>query len=79
MNESESDDELGNPWLAVLIGLFCLAFTWYVYAKLGADPHLHGRASLANTGFGKMAVMFLSTICGIFFLYRGVAKIRSAE
>jgi hypothetical protein len=49
MSQFEPEDNLGNPWLAILIGIACLVLAWYLYAKVGANPQLIGKAAIANT------------------------------
>lgn len=77
MDEFDADDDLGNPWLAIIVGIACLAFAWYLYAKVGTNPHLVGKAALANSGFGRKLLIGLSVIVGGFFVFRGVARLRS--
>ena len=79
MSQFEPDDDLGNPWLAIAIGIACLVCAWFVYAKLGVDPKLIGKAAVANSGVGRKLIIGLCTIVGAYFLVRGVAKLRSNE
>lgn len=79
MNQFEPEDDLGNPWLAILIGCACFVFAWYLYAKLGGNPHLIGKAAIANSGFGRKLLIGMSTLVGAYFFLRGVAKIRSGD
>ena len=81
MSQFEPDDDLGNPWLAILIGIACLVAAWYLYAKVGAnvDFHLVGKAGIANSGFGRKLLSGLSAITGAFFIFRGIAKLRSGD
>lgn len=79
MSRNESDSELGNPWLALVVGLACLALAWYVYAKVGTSPQLIGRAAMANSSLGKKLLIGVMAIVGFFFVYRGVAKLRSGH
>ena len=77
MSDFEQEDNLGNPWLAIVIGIGCLLFAWYLYTKIGVDPHLIGKAAIANSGFGRKLLIGLSTITGAFFILQGVVKLRS--
>jgi hypothetical protein len=79
MSEFEPEDDLGNPWLAIFIGVACLAIAWYIYAKVGADPRLIGKAAIANSGLGRKLFIGVTIIVGAFFIFRGVAKIRSKD
>ena len=75
----EDDDELGNPWLAIVIGIALLVLAWYIYAKFGANTNLHGKAAVANSGLGRKLLICLSMLVGGFFIFRGVAKLRSDD
>lgn len=79
MSRFESDDELGNPWMATLIGAGLLVLAWYVYAKIGGNPHLHGKAAIANSGPGRAILSVLFSIVGAFFFFSGIAKLRSND
>jgi hypothetical protein len=79
MSQFEPEDDLGNPWLATLIGIACLVLAWYIYAKVGADPKLIGKAAIANSGLGRKLLVGLFTIVGAYFIVRGVAKLRSND
>ena len=79
MSQFEPDDDLGNPWLAIALGIASLVCAWFVYAKLGVDPKLIAEAAVANSGVGRELLIGLCTIVGAYFLVRGVAKLRSNE
>lgn len=79
MSQFESDDDLGNPWLAIVVGIACLVLAWYFYAKVGANPELVGKAAIANSGVGRKLLVGLITIVGAFFFFRGIAKLRSKD
>jgi hypothetical protein len=79
MSQFEPEDDLGNPWLAILVGIACLLLAWYVYAKVGANPQLIGKAAIVNSGLGKKLFVALITIVGAYFIFRGVAKLRSSD
>lgn len=77
MNQFESEDNLGNPWGAIVIGTALLLLAWYLYSKIGANPHLIGKASVANTGTGRKLLIGLCSIFGAYFVIRGVGKLRA--
>lgn len=79
MSQFEPEDNLGNPWLAILVGIACLVLAWYLYARVGANPELIGKAAIANSGVGRKLFAGLMTIVGAFFVFRGVAKLRSKD
>jgi hypothetical protein len=79
MSQFEPEDDLGNPWIAILIGIACLALAWYLYAKVGVNPELIGKAAIANSGLGKKLLIGLCTIVGGFFIFRGIVKLRSND
>ena len=79
MSLIEPEDELGNPWLAILVGIACFVFAWYLYAKYGADSRLIGKAAIANSGIGRKLLIGLSMLVGVFFIFSGVAKLRSKD
>jgi hypothetical protein len=79
MSQFEPDDNLGNPWLAIVIGIACLVLAWYFYAKVGADPQLIGKAAIANSGLGRKLFAGFMTIVGAFFIFRGIAKLRAKD
>jgi len=79
MSQFEPEDDLGNPWLAIVIGIACLVLAWYIYAKVGGNPELVGKAAIANSGVGRKLLVGLCTIVGAFFLFRGIAKLRSKD
>lgn len=79
MSQFESQDDLGNPWLAIVVGIACLARAWYLYAKVGADPHLIGKAAIANSSLGRKLLIGLTVLVGAFFIVRGVSKLRSDD
>lgn len=79
MSDFESEDNFGNPWLAILIGIACLALAWYRYAKVGANPNLIGKAAIANSGLGRKLLIGFSLLVGAFFIFCGIAKLRSDD
>ena len=79
MSQFEPEDNLGNPWLAILLGIACLVLAWYLYAKVGANPQLIGKAAIANSGLGRKLLIGLSMLIGAFFIFRGIAKLRSDD
>lgn len=79
MSQFEPEDDLGNPWLAIVVGICCLGLAWYLYARLGANPHLVGKAAIANSGLGRKLLVGLITMVGVFFVFRGIAKLRSKD
>ena len=77
MSDLEPEDNLGNGWLAIAVGIGCLVFAWYLYAKVGVNTELIGKAAIANSGLGKKLLIGLMAFVGTCFLVRGIAKIRS--
>ncbi|MES2899636.1 MAG: hypothetical protein V4723_07900 [Pseudomonadota bacterium] len=77
--DMEQEDDLGNPWLAIVIGIACLAVAWYIYAKVGTNPQMIGKAAIANSSPGRWLFIGLSMLVGIFFIGRGIGKLKSND
>ena len=75
----EDDDDLGNPWLAIVIGIALLAFAWYVFANFGVETHLQGKRAIGNTSWGRILGIGFGILGGGYFLCRGIAKLRSGD
>jgi hypothetical protein len=79
MSQFEQEDNLGNPWLAILIGGACLLLAWYLYSKIGSNPHLIGKAAAANSGIGRKLLVGLFSLIGAYFMFRGIGKLRAGK
>ena len=77
MAADRDDDEFEYPWLAIIVGVALLFFSWYLVSKMGTSPNLHGKASVVNSGLGRKLVALLMAIVGGGLLFRGFSAIRS--
>ena len=73
----DNDDELGNPWLAIIVGAAGLFLAWYLVARLGASPDLHEKAAIVNSGIGGKLLAAAMAIVGGVFVVHGIAAIRA--
>jgi ABC-type uncharacterized transport system permease subunit len=77
MSRLEPEDDVGNPWMAILLGVVLLVLAWYINTKLGTDFKATGRAALVNSSWGRKVSVGLIIFVGVGFIVLGVTKLRS--